>query len=231
MEEGGGKTEEEIQSRLDTWKTLGRKSYVDLVEFHEGFGYHEKFHYPQYFSERPKLQPTWSKLIRLILTAKTNRFPSTEEIREYQRNHLGRKNGDTFLAELMPLPSPSISDWRYPKWTERTNLPSLQSRDEYEKIYREIRVEKLQKLIQEYMPSIVIFYGISYKESWGEISKTQFEKHVFRKENYFTAKRENTLFVITEQPNGARSNAYWNKVGRYCWGATTQYGAANDSLP
>lgn len=106
MEEGGGESVAEIRRRIDAWSSRGQHDLEDLVEYHEAIGV------MKHLGERAKLQPTWSKLVHVLLGIRGDvATPAT--VREYQTTNWGRRNGASCLIELLPLPSPGISDWIY----------------------------------------------------------------------------------------------------------------------
>lgn len=136
MEEGGGDSLADIERRLTAWDRRGRHQLEDLREFHLEIGV------TGYFMERPALQTTWSKMIRIVLSAE-GRHPTTDELRVYQRDKLGRHGGSTALVELLPLPSPSTGHWLY---SDISRLPPLRSRDAYRALYTERRAQALQSM-------------------------------------------------------------------------------------
>ena len=115
MEEGGGGSFENVETRLSTWQKRRRQELEDVAEFHRAIGL------GQYFAEGSPLQPTWSKPIRILLSAE-GQFSSAEgqdqqkeKVRAYQRDSLGRtQGGKNCLIELLPLPRPShsLKDWK-----------------------------------------------------------------------------------------------------------------------
>ena len=62
MEEGGGSFED-VVTRLSVWDHHGRLELEDVALFHNEIGY------GSYFTKRPRLQQTWNKLIRIVLSA------------------------------------------------------------------------------------------------------------------------------------------------------------------
>ena len=111
MEEGGGNTLERVQTRIKAWQDLGETELVDMYDFHILINYSE------YFTNPVKLQRTWMQYARIILAAKG--LPSTTpDVKAYQRDIIGRKQSETCLLELLPLPSPGLSSWYYDKWTD-----------------------------------------------------------------------------------------------------------------
>ena len=124
MEEGGGNTLERVLLRLNTWRELGETELVDIYDFHI------RINYPEYFNDPVKLQRTWMQQARIILASK-GRPTTTECVRAFQRDIIGRKYSETCLLELLPLPSPSTSVWHYNLWSI---LPYLKDRKTYRNI-------------------------------------------------------------------------------------------------
>lgn len=63
MERGGGGSFKDIAKRLKVWKQLGQNELDDLCQYHVDLGVH------WLFGECAKFQPTWNKLIRIVLSA------------------------------------------------------------------------------------------------------------------------------------------------------------------
>lgn len=162
MEEGGGTSLEEIEKRLASWDRTDE--LADLRAFHAGIG--ER----RWFSDRPKIQSTWGKLIRIALAAQ-GKPTDTESVRHYQQNHLGRRGGAEALIELMPLPSPSTADWLYAS----AGIPSIATRDGYRDTTRPARIAAIRQRIGKHRPEAVVFYGIGYKPQWEAITRKPFQ--------------------------------------------------------
>ena len=79
MEEGGGNSIEEINRRLNSWNNRGKFELEDVAEYHFAIGI------PEHFRDPAKLQPTWNKLIRTLLSAQ-GQPGSTDDVREYQKS-------------------------------------------------------------------------------------------------------------------------------------------------
>lgn len=160
MEEGGGNSIEEIAKRIETWDKRGRKELEDVAEYSREIGIN------RYFDDRAKLQSTWNKLIRIVLTAEGQIF-DTETVREYQRSKFGTEDGDTCLLELLPLPSPNIASWLY---GENSKLAYLTNRETYRNHIVNSRIAHLQDIVTRYQPKAVIFYGAQYVDYWKRIA-------------------------------------------------------------
>src|SRR5712664_2401392 len=97
-----------------------------------------------------------------------SKFDQRELVRDYQRNRLGRSNGDERLMELLPLPSPSSEQWRY---AARSRLPWLASRKVYSDYQSPRREQRILQEIKKYRPKLVVFYGLRLRESWSRIAQ------------------------------------------------------------
>jgi hypothetical protein len=151
MEEGGGDVIERVHARLRAWDTRGGQELEDLKPFSRAFGEGRWFDGP-----RPRLQPTWSRLIRILLAAE-GRDLSRESVRRYQAEQLGRSAGDTALLELLPLPSPSAGQWNYGDWSP---LPQLVTRPLYRQYYSSRRADYLRGKREERRPVAVLYYSL-----------------------------------------------------------------------
>ena len=140
MEEGGGSIEQ-LRKRVRQY---------DSVEYLHGspakIGLETKYLHV----------PTWRVMSKLIMAMQGTRgWQETSSAREYQASKLGRADGDTFLTELMPLPSPSIGVWPYGSFWP--------SREEYYEEVRPGRIKWLRSEVSECQPRYVICYG---KGNW-----------------------------------------------------------------
>ena len=118
IEEAGGKAKLEIEQRLAVWASRGHQELEDEPTFYPASG-NNAWH-----GERAITQATWKQLIRLLLLAR-GRCDDDNAVLDYQRTQLGLSTGETCLAELLPLPSPSTATWNYGRWFD---LPRLRSR-------------------------------------------------------------------------------------------------------
>lgn len=204
MEEGGGSTKEEFENRIGAWVRLGKKTLVDVAKYHEIIGVN------RFFVEPVKLQSTWNKLIRIYLSSQGLQI-TTEDVRQYQKNHLGRRDQNTSLLELLPLASPSVNQWRYSSWTDH---PLLKSRDNYREIILPSRIKNLRWLIEENNPSVVVFYGQSNEEYWEKVvsAPLKFDRNMDIK--YLS--RKDTLYVSIKHPvYKGLTNEYFHQIGRW----------------
>ena len=234
MEEGGGNSSEEIAARLSVWNKRGRQELEDVAEFHRKISVGKYFESPP---ARAELQPTWNKLIRILLSAEGKLLSDkedeaqTERVREYQRTSLGRTQGESCLIELLPLPSRSTrkKDWKYAKWT---TLVQCVYRETYQDYYIPTRTRHIWERINQYKPRVVVFYSTSrdYRKWWEQIAGTSFSFDEASKVH--TAHQYGTVFAIVDHPVRRWRNDYFHNAGqcialeraKHCdeWGLSTE---------
>jgi hypothetical protein len=130
-----------------------RSAFTPMIDLAESAKAHpEKF----LSGDRPPIQPTWNTIIRVLLALDGIRAASTEQIRTYQRDRLGRTGERGALLELLPLPAPGISDWPY-----ATIFPEFPTRESYHNDQIPKRVALLQEHLS-YGPRVVVAYGSQY---------------------------------------------------------------------
>jgi hypothetical protein len=191
MEEGGGDTIEEIERRVTIWDESGQNTLEDLKL------YHDKIGQTRWFGDQAKLQPTWNKLIRIIHGIK-GQSPQTEDIRTYQKTHLGRHDSETCLAELMPLPSPSTRHWLYP---QISTLPELRSRESYLRNWGHVRLKMLTQLINTYRPQNVVLYGMGYyQEWWSQLMPSNHKMISIEGVKAYLGSKNGTVFGVSPHP-------------------------------
>lgn len=205
MEEGGGNDCNDINKRLCAWDTLGQPELADLYQFHYLIGI------THFFQPPVKLQTTWSKLIRLLLSAQ-GKFPISQDIRDYQIRLLGRIDGETCLLELLPLPSPSTNQWIYAKCFD---LPKLKSREEYKNYCLPYRISHLRQRISHHKPKLVVFYGFNYLKHWQAIANVPLIHYPSLSPPIYIGCNNDTLFIVIKHPV-ARGvpNTYFEQVGK-----------------
>jgi len=98
MEEGGGDPES-LQIRADKFARL-----EDLAESHRNFKSHDM----------GSLISTWRIMSAIVGRIKGDQdWWDSDYARNYQKLHLGRLDGETYLTEVLPLPKRSLKDWPY----------------------------------------------------------------------------------------------------------------------
>jgi hypothetical protein len=143
----------------------------------------------QYFAEKPKIQKsTWQPLIHIVLGFTR----SVEDAHLYQRDKVGRCNGDMALIELSSIASKSLSD---PADRERYQL------DRIEAVRNQLEHRKSK-------PVLAVFYGTTYTRQYSRIAGGPFDADGFRWNG-------RTLCALTTHPSRpTRTYAYWTEYGR-----------------
>lgn len=210
MEEGGAEDFQDINNRINIWSKRGSHEIEDIAEYHEAIGYGASF------QPCAKLDvPVWRTSIRIILSAKGKDNIDLENIRKYQIEELGRKDKETCLLELFPLPSPSRQHWIF---NQHSRLWFLSTRDTYENYCVEKRINYISDKIREHQPKAVVFYGKGFDYFWRKITK-KIRNLEFRKpsedslEDFFISINSQTVFVISKFPRALR-NEYFHNIGR-----------------
>lgn len=207
MEEGGGNSLEGIQKRLQVWAERSQHELENVAAYHHDLGYDEFFTHPT------KVQPTWNKLIRLVLSAQCQPF-SLDDVKAYQRKQLGRWDGETCLLELLPLPARSTGTWLYSGFT---TIPGLHSRETYRQQYAEARAQHIRQRVLEYRPAGVVFYSVDgwYLQWWHEIAGTSFQTCAIGKDVYYAAADAHTRYFVVKHPaSRGLTHDYYHHIGR-----------------
>lgn len=203
MEEGTGPSwEQHIEPRFYAWQIRGGQEFEDLRAYHEAIDVHELF------TDTPKIQSTWRRLIQTVLSSQGEDATNTQRIAAYQANELGTHAGDTCLLELMPLPSPSIREWYYAHLA--AELPFLASRRTYTPHVRPCRIEGLRGLIAEHKPRHVVFYGRTFKQHWAAITAPHALYALAGQSHILRATGAHTTYWALPHPNarGVSGNPY-----------------------
>ncbi len=146
-EQGQGLLERDsFQNRHRAFDEIGAYGLCDCRAFHAFIG-EVRWHR----DSRPPLQPTWR---RLLLTLMTFCGESTDHtsLRNYQREHLGRSDGETCLIELSGLPANSF---KVPRDRES---------------FREARIQHIQQKLLAAPPVFVVMYGKGNHKHWDRIA-------------------------------------------------------------
>lgn len=200
IEEGGGKTIEEVGRRIRVRDERRRREQretevEDLQDFHEE-------------AEIPidMLQPTWSAPMMAVLTA-TDRPTDHRSLLEYQKTELGSSDGETCLLEVLPLPKPGKNDWPYGAWS---SLPSLATKRIYDHTYKKGRVDRIRLMIKRYEPTIVVFYG-TRKEWLGRLPPASQVDVAFE-----TGRLGSSRWITTDHPTAWSNDGpeRFAKIGR-----------------
>lgn len=109
-------------------------------------------------ASQPTTQRTWRVMCDLMLRRDGIANPTAKERLVYQQERLGKRGGETLVAELMPYPSRRASDW-----PEIYAQRFLDRKTYLEKLAPKRR-NLLRDLLQASQRVLVVCYG---KEHWG----------------------------------------------------------------
>ena len=167
-----------LEQRCRAWQAAGGGELIDCKEHHRELGF-DRWH-----RTHPATQPTWRKLIKLLLAFK-GLDTSLETVREYQRTNWGTTHGETCVIELSALAARS----------------TLVVRDRC--VWLEQRVARIREHIAEVHPEFVVMYGLGSKADWKSIGGCAFDASGI-------GICEGTIFAITPHPNARGvGDDYW----------------------
>ena len=202
-EAGGGNAMDGVCKRALVWADRGRKENEDLQCYHKALG----------LDWTGKIQPTWGPLIRVILALNGKRADTAKDVREFQRDALGRSDGQNAILDLSQLSSPSRLAWIF----NECGITWLRTRGEYEAYMLPPRCDLFQKRLAIYRPRLVLFYGLGHQCWWERIAGRQFEPSGLRQLCWVQG--ENSLFALIPHPNAIRrpgkgaNNEFFAEVG------------------
>jgi hypothetical protein len=146
----------------------------------------------------------------MTLVAEAQSF-DTDAIREYQAQQLGRRDGETALLELYPLPAARLSHWPY---ASLSDLSVLRDRKTYHKALSSQRIGMIQALIDEHQPRFVVMYGTTYRKQWRQLYGGMLLMDVDAE--LLCGRRGRTeMLLITHPAAIGITNEYFEAVGRY----------------
>lgn len=202
MEEGGGVGWDEVGAHLDRWQHVGAPAIAPFRPPDDELSEH------RWFGPKPRIQPYWGKLIRLLLAAE-DRPCSSEAVRNYQARQLASSSGETCLLELLPLPSPSTDRWIY---ADYSRLPLLKDRSSYLQVLLPRRIAQLRSMISDQRPRFVVFVGLSYLDYWMQIVGADLP---IRPEQPVSLSHLGTTAVAIRHPSSVGvGNGYFEDIGR-----------------
>ena len=135
---------------------------MDLEKAHDGIAGTELYFDPA----RAPRQSTWRVMADLMLRWEGNRDPSRTDRKRYRALSLGRSDGKTLLAELLPYPNK-----RYEKgerWLYR-QFGKYDNRDDYEKAMLGPRKALLRDALSWHSRDLVVCYGKHHWEHYEEL--------------------------------------------------------------
>jgi hypothetical protein len=209
MEEGGTDQFEKVYKDITEWKENGSKEFRDILDGSDENNCSSDV--KKYFFDNPVLiQPVWNKLIRLLLSI-SHEIKNTEEIREFQKHNLGKKDGDNSLIEFFPLPNVNIADWIY---EGKISHKFLNNRKELIREMAPVRIERIRDKIKIYKPKVVVFYSTTpgYLKFWKLIigSETKYDPG----KKYSILIKDGVIYAIIPHPTSSDvSNKDYENLG------------------
>lgn len=205
MEEGGGDSLKDIETRIGTWANRGKCVLEDCAEYHHAIGAGHLFTPPV-----RRAQPTWDWLMRAQMMSEGKPYDAAAS-KAMQGERWLRRGSRTCGIELLPLPSPSINVWHYDQFS---NDPILRDRASYSAAMLPTRKAKIRNVIDEHKPRNVVFYSKRYIAHWQDIVGVGFD-HV---DGLAFAKPGDTSFFCTMHPTAqikgaGNKKAYWEGIG------------------
>lgn len=209
MEPGAPREIAKVEEFFKVWVNRGKPAVDDLRDSH--LQIRDK-HYQDLFSLKVKYQRTWGGLIKLLFNYYGKPEYTTDEVKSFQSDKLGRFDSDHCLLELLPIPSPDNTS----KSWEAFYGEYIGTRQHYEEETLKHRVSKFGNLIQEYKPSVIVFYGKKYIKAWQIITGGKFmEKATSSGKTVLYKVVEGTVFVVISHPSSRGiSNNYLADAAR-----------------
>jgi hypothetical protein len=112
---------------------------------------------------RKTTQRTWRVMCDLMLRREGVKTPTVQKRLAYQQDRLGKRSGDTLVAELMPYPSRSADDW--PKIYEQR----FATRRHYLRGLAPKRCNLLRDLLRSTPRELIVCYGKAHWDHYRAI--------------------------------------------------------------
>lgn len=163
--------EESLGKRKDNtywspgWELNIRASWTPVIDLKTA---HRQL--KDYYWNRKNYSQVWKVMAKLTrgIIHKNENWNDSDLAHEYVVSKLGRFCRDTFLGEIMPLPSPTLSDWPYKEL--------FPNRDIYDETVWPDRKVMWSELVGKHKPKIIICYGKGSEEKHWDKCKEIFQK-------------------------------------------------------
>ena len=164
MEEGTGGNETAIEGNLRV-RLRWTERVMDMADAHD----QHNLNWPYFDPDRRLKVPTvWLFMARIARALGQEQaadwHSDREAARAYVRERLGRRDGETLLAELLPLPRPRASFWA------AVYQDVFATAREYEQAVLPGRIDLLAGLVKAHTPRILICYGKRNYEHYRRIA-------------------------------------------------------------
>jgi hypothetical protein len=160
IEEGLGiQKEEEVKNNV--YARTKFDSIMDLREAHERLIEDGR---PIDIVNKASFTAVWVWMAKIVLAHRRQSW-DLDSAKNYVRTKLGRRDGETFLTELSPVPSARTSDKKWSNYFKQYGSASL----------IEERQRTLRKLLAENQPQLVICYGKAYGSQFSHLLQINWE--------------------------------------------------------
>jgi hypothetical protein len=106
-----------------------------------------------------KLRPTWATMSRIILRLEhDSEWRNREAVRNHQATKLGRRQGQAFLTEVLPLRKAADDRWHRTWWP----FDRWKDWSSYSEAVRPYRFARLRRLLDKHRPEFLFWYGSWY---------------------------------------------------------------------
>ncbi|WP_313316131.1 hypothetical protein [Pulveribacter sp.] len=191
-----------IEESTDNAEIIRRRISFQAVE--DCKEAHEKLGITKHHEGDRTIQRTWAYLCRLMLILHNTDPRDTEAVRTYQAEQLGRKNGETFLGDLLPIPSKSNGDWDYENF-----LPQYSNRQDYETDILPKRISLWKTQIRTHRPRVVMCYGKKYWPTYKQL----FPDAIFNGDSVVAhAEAGDQVFILTHFPTLSTMNNRYSEI-------------------
>jgi hypothetical protein len=199
LEEHFEGSQKKLEERI---RTRHEEAVVDIQDEEKTSEGHRSW-----FEDDASFQPTWGRLIRVLLTARGETPVTKEKIREYQRNRFAREDSDEAVLEILPLPNPTQGEWLYSDY----DIDFLESRESYKDEILPKRQDRLAGLRLEHKPDTVVFYGVTHKDTFQGVANAYFDEV---KEDIYYAENDGTSYYLMKHPVAGLKNQYLEEIGK-----------------
>ncbi|MEX0683238.1 MAG: hypothetical protein WD904_05985 [Dehalococcoidia bacterium] len=115
---------------------------------------------------------------RLILRIEHNRdWQNAEAVRHYQATELGRRKGQSFLTEVLPLRKARDDEWPHCWWP----FDRWKDWTDYCDAVRPYRFDRLRRLLDKHRPEFLFWYGRWFGRKYRTEYFPELESDVMRK--------------------------------------------------
>lgn len=215
IEEAGGYSESLIQQKINRYFQLNcgddglfdnRTFQYDLTDIDDP----SLPNYQDFFDgnlQQGGYVPKIAALLKILENSDLDKY-------EYVCQKLGARNSNHSLIEILPLPCPKVSDWKYPEWIYLNELPFMNTKAKYINRIIEARANFIKNNINENDDKKLIVFlanGIDKINYWNMISPIPINNYERKIHNNIPFHIENNkMYVIVPFPGSFSSNGIFN---------------------